>query len=119
MKDYAKGGLFIEDDGYYCRECDKWHPKLLWHMQFIEHFEKSRWIKRYISAVERFNGSCTPEQAEEQFDNHLSMCSLSMHPEEHLCDFCSTPTYFSNVKTGHFICSVKCKYADNNAKQDG
>ena len=119
MKNDKEGTLSLICDGFYCKKCNAFHPTVAYHEKFIERFEKSRWIESYISAVERFNGSCTPEQAEEQFYNHLSMCSLNMNPEEKPCTICTHPTYFSNIKTGNRICSQECKYEDNNTKQDG
>lgn len=99
-------------DGIWCNDCRRMHPTLKWHQKYNEYElnRKEKWEEEKAKRPSLFNDA--------EYEDTLSVKGLIENESEQPCIICGHDTYFSNIKTGNYVCSDKCKYADDGYVED-
>lgn len=103
--------ICVDIDGFYCRECQQWHPHLFWHEKFDA---------RLLHRKEKFEEAKKKSPmlyGDAEFVDNLPVMKLEENNMQEPCEICGELTFFRNTVTKHFICSEKCRYADNGEKE--
>ena len=97
----------IDIDGIWCNKCKKMHPTLMWHIPYNDYElnRKEKWELMKKHKPELFRKA--------EFVDSLYFKKLKENNIEEKCYICGNLTFFSNMITGHYVCSDKCKYIDN------
>lgn len=97
----------IKIDGIWCKKCKALHPTLMWHEKYDDY---------------ELNKDKVEEDIKKHFSNYdlktnrskiLKIKELCIQEEQKPCNICGCKTFFTNMKTSHYVCSDECKYIDD------
>ena len=102
--------VYIEIDGFYCKECNELHPALFWHELYDEYIKTKQAFILHIKQInERFGNSITDKEALELYQNYITTLGIEFCPEPQNCIICGKETHYRLTDTNKFVCSNECK----------
>lgn len=103
--------ITVEIDGYYCKTCQQWHSLLSRHEKFDSYL---------LNRKEKFEEAKKKRPmlfGDAEFVDTLPARKLEENNAQEPCAVCGDLTFFRNAITKHFVCSEKCRYADNGEEE--
>lgn len=105
--------ISIEIDGVYCPKCNDMHPTLMWHEKYNDYISKTKHVDSIIKSCKIFGVNISLDTAYKNYAEHLNFLGIDETEIIKKCVMCSAETRFKNIKTNNYVCSNKCRYADD------
>ena len=99
--------ISIELDGFYCPDCNDFHPTLMWHERYDDYATRETrfadWQKNKEERPALFRDAV--------FQESVAHLGVAEHDNPAPCIVCECQTHFADANTGGRICSAECKSA--------